>query len=65
MPIYSYKCENCGADVEKLQKFSDEPLKTCPQCNQDTLKKQLSAGTGILFAGYGWTKPGLSVSSKR
>lgn len=65
MPIYEYKCSGCGHTMEKLQKFSDDPLTECPVCHNQTLEKQIGTGTGILFSGYGWTKPGLSVSSKR
>lgn len=43
MPIYSYKCSNCGFAKDALQKLSDDPLKHCPNCNQDTLVKQLTA----------------------
>ncbi|MEQ8937697.1 MAG: zinc ribbon domain-containing protein, partial [Gammaproteobacteria bacterium] len=39
MPIYEYKCEQCGEQIEKLQKISDPPAKTCPACGKDTLNK--------------------------
>ena len=42
MPIYEYQCEQCGHKLEKLQKISDEPLKTCPQCGNQSLKKLVS-----------------------
>ena len=32
MPIYEYQCESCQGVREVLQKFSDKPLKTCPEC---------------------------------
>jgi putative FmdB family regulatory protein len=53
MPIYQYKCRNCGANVEKMQAFTAESLVECPECHQQTLKKVLSA-TGIIFRGSGW-----------
>ena len=53
MPIYEYTCENCGLQLEKLQKISDDPLKTCPACQQDSLKKQVSAA-GFRLKGSGW-----------
>ncbi|HFC29823.1 MAG TPA: zinc ribbon domain-containing protein, partial [Oceanospirillales bacterium] len=43
MPIYEYLCHNCGEMLEKLQKMSDDALTTCPSCQQETLKKQVSA----------------------
>lgn len=53
MPIYEYKCSNCGAKLEKLQKMSDEPLKDCPECGKATLTKLVSA-SGFILKGTGW-----------
>jgi putative FmdB family regulatory protein len=53
MPIYQYKCRNCGANIEKMQSFSAEPLVECPECHQQTLRKVVSAA-GIIFKGSGW-----------
>jgi putative FmdB family regulatory protein len=52
MPIYEYKCLDCGAHVEKMQKISDEPLKTCEVCG-GKLEKQWSL-SGFQFKGAGW-----------
>ena len=35
MPIYIYRCENCGVQFERHQKFSDPPLTRCPECGLD------------------------------
>ena len=43
MPIYSYKCSNCGYTKDVLQKYSDAPITHCPKCNMETMVKQLSA----------------------
>jgi len=53
MPIYQYKCRNCGANIEKMQSFTSEPLVECPECHQPALKKVMSAA-GIIFKGSGW-----------
>ncbi|PQJ96950.1 FmdB family zinc ribbon protein [Chromatium okenii] len=53
MPIYEYRCENCGEALEKIQKISDPLLIDCPNCGQPTLKKQLSAA-GFRLKGGGW-----------
>lgn len=53
MPIYEYKCESCGHELEALQKISDDPLKECPSCHQETLKKKVSAAAFRLKGG-GW-----------
>jgi putative FmdB family regulatory protein len=65
MPIYEFKCENCGHSLEKLMKSSDPFPTTCPECEQENvLKKQMSTNTGFLLKGYGWHRNGLSASSR-
>ena len=53
MPIYEYRCEACGYDLEVLQKVSDAPLTRCPQCGAERLRKQLTAA-GFRLKGSGW-----------
>jgi putative FmdB family regulatory protein len=53
MPFYEYKCDNCGHHEEALQKISDKPLKKCPQCGKNALKKQMSAPL-FRLKGSGW-----------
>ncbi len=52
MPIYQYKCENCGK-FEKLQRITDAPLTACPKCN-GAVKKLISPNVGIIFKGSGF-----------
>ncbi|MBS1793806.1 MAG: zinc ribbon domain-containing protein [Acidobacteria bacterium] len=52
MPIYEYKCLDCGTHLEKMQKVSDEPLKICESCG-GPLEKQWSR-SGFQFKGEGW-----------
>jgi putative FmdB family regulatory protein len=52
MPLYEYKCDACGHQFEKIQKFSDPPLDTCPKCG-GRVQKQLSS-PAIQFKGAGW-----------
>lgn len=52
MPLYEYRCEKCGARIEKIQKFSDPPLATCEKCG-GKLARLLSA-PAIQFKGSGW-----------
>lgn len=52
MPIYEYKCLDCGAQVEKMRKVSDEPLTICEVCGGN-LEKQWSL-SGFQFKGAGW-----------
>jgi putative FmdB family regulatory protein len=53
MPIYEYVCDDCGHALEALQKLSDAPLRTCPACDKDALKKKISA-PGFRLSGSGW-----------
>ncbi|MGB5396870.1 MAG: zinc ribbon domain-containing protein [Gammaproteobacteria bacterium] len=53
MPIYEYQCSACGFQKEMLQKISDEPLKTCPECGKDSMKKMVTAAAFRLKGG-GW-----------
>ncbi len=53
MPIYEYRCESCGHQMEAIQKFSDPVLIECPGCGKATLKKLLSAA-GFQLKGSGW-----------
>ncbi len=53
MPIYTYRCESCGVQFERRQHFSDEPLKICPECQTETLRK-VYLPVGIVFKGSGF-----------
>ena len=53
MPIYEYQCQECGFQLDKLQKVTDAPLLTCPECNSDSLKRLVSAA-GFRLKGSGW-----------
>ncbi|MGW0499284.1 FmdB family zinc ribbon protein [Streptomyces sp. NPDC003007] len=52
MPTYQYQCTACGEGLEAVQKFTDEALTECPQC-EGRLKKVFSA-VGIVFKGSGF-----------
>ena len=53
MPIYTYRCENCGVLLEKVQKFSDPALTRCPECGKKSLHKVYTP-VGIVFKGSGF-----------
>ena len=52
MPIYEYRCVECGASFEALQKMSDDPLETCGECG-GALRKVLHP-VAIHFKGSGF-----------
>lgn len=53
MPIYEYRCTDCGAQKEHLQKMSDAPLAQCPSCGGANYSKQVTAA-GFQLKGNGW-----------
>ena len=64
MPIYEYRCEACGHELEILQKISDEPLTVCPECGKPALKKLISAG-GFILKGTGWYETDFKGGNKK
>ncbi|MDQ2736120.1 MAG: zinc ribbon domain-containing protein [Pseudomonadota bacterium] len=53
MPIYAYRCSNCGHAQDALQKLSDPVLTVCPACGEPTYVKQVTAA-GFQLKGAGW-----------
>ena len=64
MPIYEYQCQNCGSQLEALQKISDEPLLDCPKCGEPGLKKKVSAAAFRLKGG-GWYETDFKTGNKK
>jgi len=64
MPIYEYRCESCGHELEALQKLSDAPLTRCPECGADGLKKLVSAA-GFRLKGGGWYETDFKKGGKK
>ena len=52
MPLYEYQCKKCRNKFEKIQKFSDPPVRKCPKCG-GPVEKLLSA-PAVQFKGTGW-----------
>jgi putative FmdB family regulatory protein len=58
MPIYTYACSKCKAEVEELQKFEDPPPPACSSCKEEgSMKRQLSKSNFSLKGG-GWADDG-------
>jgi putative FmdB family regulatory protein len=53
MPIYEYQCQKCEHVLEALQKIAEEPLRFCPECGAEELKRLLSAPR-FRLKGSGW-----------
>jgi putative FmdB family regulatory protein len=52
MPLYEYQCDACAARFERIQKYSDPPIDTCPACGGAVRK--LVSSPAIQFKGTGW-----------
>jgi putative FmdB family regulatory protein len=52
MPLYEYECTKCGHRFEKIQKFSDKPVKKCPECGGRV--EQTISAPAVQFKGSGW-----------
>ncbi len=52
MPLYEYECSDCSGRFERIQKFSDPIVKTCPTCGGSVQK--LLSSPAIQFKGTGW-----------
>ncbi len=52
MPLYEYQCKKCHSLTERIQKFSDPPLTTCPHCGGEL--EQLISAPAVRFKGSGW-----------
>jgi len=64
MPIYEYECQKCGHTLEALQKFSDKPLRECPECGKHQLKRLVSAPM-FRLAGSGWYETDFKSDKER
>lgn len=52
MPLYEYQCQECGLRFERRQSFSEEPVRTCPDCSGPVVR--LIQPAGIIFKGSGF-----------
>jgi putative FmdB family regulatory protein len=64
MPIYAYRCEDCGHELDALQKVSDAPLTDCPACGASALKKQITAAA-FRLKGAGWYETDFKQDGKK
>jgi len=55
MPLYEYRCKNCGHQFDIQQSFSDDSLTVCPDCGEPQLRKVFQP-VGITFKGSGFYK---------
>lgn len=54
MPTYDYKCDKCGHEFEIYQSMKDDKLTKCPSCGENSLKRLIGSGGGLIFKGSGF-----------
>ena len=54
MPTYDYKCEACGHKFEKFQRMTAAPVRKCPKCGKNKVKRLIGTGAGMIFKGSGF-----------
>ena len=54
MPTYDYICNDCEKIYEYFQTMSDAPIRECPECKKNSLRRVISGGTGLIFKGSGY-----------
>ena len=64
MPIYGYNCKSCEHTFDALQKMSDPKLVDCPECDEPSLRKLLSAPK-FRLKGKGWYETDFKTGDKR
>jgi putative FmdB family regulatory protein len=64
MPVYEYQCSACKHEFEREQRISEDPIKKCPKCGKQKVKRLISRTSFVLKGGgwygdlYGSVKPG-------
>ena len=54
MPTYDYRCESCDHEFELFQQMSAAVETVCPECGEESLRRLVGTGGGILFKGSGF-----------
>ena len=54
MPTYDYVCDKCGHEYEVFQSMTAKVLTKCPECDEESLRRLIGMGAGIIFKGSGF-----------
>jgi putative FmdB family regulatory protein len=54
MPTYEYHCDACGHQFDEFQSITADPLKKCPECKKNKLRRAFGTGAAVLFKGSGF-----------
>ena len=64
MPIYEYKCSECGHFMDALQGVNDSALEVCPECSEKSLKRLISA-PNFRLSGEGWYETDFKTENRK
>jgi putative FmdB family regulatory protein len=54
MPTYEYLCDACGNQFERFQSITAAPIKKCPKCGKNKVRRLIGTGAGLIFKGSGF-----------
>ena len=54
MPTYEYQCDACGNKFEKFQSIKSAPIRKCPRCGKNKVRRLIGTGAGLIFKGSGF-----------
>ena len=54
MPTYEYRCDSCSHEFEEFQYIKEAPLKKCPKCSKNKLRRLIGGGAAVVFRGQGF-----------
>ena len=54
MPTYDYRCDACGHELALFQGITEDPIRKCPECEQEKLRRLIGSGAAIIFKGSGF-----------
>ncbi|MFA6132941.1 MAG: zinc ribbon domain-containing protein [Phycisphaerae bacterium] len=54
MPTYDYECQACGEKFEQFQSIVALPIRKCPACKKNKVRRLIGTGAGIIFKGSGF-----------
>ena len=64
MPTYEYRCNNCGNELEIVQKMSDDSLTICPKCEKESFERVITGEGGFVLKGSGFYKTDYNPTTK-
>ncbi len=63
MPLYEYRCRQCGHSLEEIQPMGAEPPSPCPKCGGEL--RRVYGRVAVRFSGWGFAHNDTLVPSDR